>query len=86
MNKTERQRLESVKKKHETAAWMNQRPNPLPVFRRGQIVNVYQGCGWAKGKVITSTPKGCCVGLFRPDKMVNVYDARCIKPCKDQDV
>lgn len=69
----------------EKAAWMNQKPNPIPVFPRGKIVAVYRGAGWSKGKVVNSTNKSCVVKLFQGDIMVNVYDARCVKPV-DQSV
>lgn len=85
MNKNERQRLEALKNNQERAAWMNQKPNPLPVFRKGQMVSIYMGSGWSQGRVVSSTPKGCCVSVTRPDKIVNVYDARCIKPCKEEE-
>jgi len=68
----------------EAAAWMNQPPNPLPVFRKGETVQVYRGSGWSKGKVVMSSPKGCQVRLSMPDRTVSVYDARCIKPYSDK--
>jgi len=66
----------------EQAAWMNQAPNPLPVFKKGELVEVYRGAGWSKASVIDSTPKGCQVSIFQADKLTSIYDARCIRPCK----
>lgn len=62
------------------AAWMNQRPNPLPVFRRGELVEIYRGAGWSKASVIESTARGCSVKILQNDQFTNVYDARCIRP------
>lgn len=64
----------------EKAAWMNQSPNPLPIFRKGQSVQVYRGAGWSKASVINSSPRGCSVRLVQGGALINVYDARCIKP------
>jgi hypothetical protein len=62
------------------AAWMNQSPHPLPIFRKGQLVQVYRGAGWSKGKVLASSRDTCSVRLSQGDKIVSLYDARCIKP------
>lgn len=78
--------MTDIKKKKavlDRAAWMNQSPNPLPVFRKGEVVQVYRGAGWSKGKVISSTSKGCMVNLFQGDNTINVYDARCIRKAGD---
>jgi len=69
----------------EAAAWMNQPPHPLPVFRRNEMVEVYRGSGWSKAKVIESTPHRCSVLIFQGDKTTNIYDARCIKPIKQSE-
>lgn len=61
------------------AAWMNQSPHPLPIFRKGQTVQVYRGAGWSKGRVLTSSRNNCSVRLSQGDKIVTLYDARCIK-------
>lgn len=65
------------------AAWMNQPPNPLPVFRRGQIIEVYRGSGWSKARVIESTPRGCHVDIPQANKQTIIYDARCLRPLKE---
>lgn len=80
--------MSNIKKKKEMldrAAWMNQSPNPLPVFRRGETVQVYRGSGWSKGQVVASSPKGCMVNLFQGDNTINVYDARCIRKTGNPD-
>lgn len=66
----------------DAAAWMNQAPNPLPIFLKGQAVEVYRGAGWSKGSVVLSTPGGCTVYINQGGKTINVYDARCIRPIK----
>ncbi len=66
----------------DAAAWMNQPPNPLPVFRKGEVVEVYRGAGWSKARVTQSTPKSCSVQILQGDKLTSVYDARCIRPLK----
>jgi len=63
-----------------TSEWMNQKPNPLPLFLRGQSVQVYRGAGWSAGNVIDSRPSGCIVKLKQTQEDVRVYDARCIRP------
>ena len=65
------------------AAWMNQRSHPLPIFKNGDMVQVYRNQRWVKGKVLISTPGGCTVDLFQDSTTVNVYDARCICPTDD---
>ena len=62
------------------AAWMNQPPNPLPIFRKGSPVRVYRGAGWSLANVVDSTSRGCSVRLAQGGTLINVYDARCIKP------
>lgn len=64
----------------EAAAWMNQKPYPIPVFRKGEMVEIYRGAGWSKATVLNSTPKGCSVRIAQNDQMTNIYDARCIRP------
>lgn len=68
----------------DAAAWMNQPPNPLPVFRRGQIIDVYRGSGWSKARVIESSAKGCQVEILQGAKRTVVYDARCLRPLKEK--
>lgn len=68
----------------DAAAWMNQPPNPLPVFRRGEIIEVYRGSGWSKAKVIQSTARGCHVEIIQGAKQAMVYDARCLRPIKNK--
>lgn len=73
----------SIKKKKaalEAAAWMNQKPYPLPVFRKGEVVEIYRGAGWSKATVVNSTAKGCGVKVWQNDQLANIYDARCIRP------
>lgn len=67
------------------AAWMNQSPNPLPIFRKGTSVHVYRGAGWSLASVVNSTPQGCSVRLAQGGALINVYDARCIKPASTSD-
>lgn len=76
----------SRRKALEHAAWMNQPPNPLPVFRRGSPVQVYRGAGWSAGSVVQSGPNGCVVKLNQTREDVRVYDARCIRPVSQKDV
>lgn len=70
---------QSKKRAIDTAAWMNQKPNPLPLFVKGQAVQVYRGAGWSVGNVIDSSPSGCVVKLKQTQQDVRVYDARCIR-------
>lgn len=63
-----------------SAQWMNQRPNPLPLFVKGQSVQVYRGAGWSAATVLDSTPQGCLVKLKQTQQDIRVYDARCIRP------
>jgi hypothetical protein len=74
------QEFESRRKQLDLASWMNQSPNPLPIFRKGQRINVYRGAGWSAGVVIESSRNGCSVKLNQSGQMVRVYDARCLKP------
>lgn len=64
----------------ENAAWMNQSPHPMPIFRRNQSVMVYRGAGWSKGVVVMSAKQGCRVKLSQDQRTITVYDARSIKP------
>jgi hypothetical protein len=64
----------------DAAAWMNQKPYPIPVFRKGEAVEIYRGAGWSKATVINSTAKGCSVKIWQNDQLTNIYDARCIRP------
>lgn len=64
----------------DNAAWMNQSPHPLPIFRRDQSVMVYRGAGWSKGIVVNSARQGCRVKLSQDQRTITVYDARSIKP------
>lgn len=60
-------------------AWMNQRPNPLPIFKQNQNVLVYRNQSWTKGRVVSSSPSGCVVNLDQDSTIFRVYDARCIR-------
>lgn len=64
----------------ENAAWWNQPPHPLPIFRRNQSVSVFRGAGWSKAVVVSSSRDGCRVKLTQDQRTVTVYDARSIKP------
>lgn len=55
---------------------MQQAPTPLPVFRRNANVEVYMGCGWAKGAVESSDRTRCVVLLRIGQRRTVVYDAR----------
>jgi hypothetical protein len=72
--------LKSKKKSLSVAEWMNQKPNPLPLFLKGQSVQVYRGAGWSAASVVDSTPNGCVVKLKQGQQDVRIYDARCIRP------
>lgn len=67
----------------EAAAWMNQKPNPLPTFIKGQAVEVYRTASWTKASVVSSSPNGCTVRLAQGGQNVNIYDARCIRPIQN---
>lgn len=71
--------LKAKKKAIDSAAWMNQAPHPLPIFRKGSKVSVYRGSGWSAGHVIESSRDGCSVKLSQGEQMVRVYDRRSIK-------
>lgn len=80
MAKSSQGSIKTKKAALEAAAWMNQRPYPLPVFRKGDIIEIYRGAGWSKARVIESTAKGCSVKILQNDQFANVYDARCVRP------
>lgn len=62
------------------ASWMARPPTPLPVFLKGQTVQIYVGSGWSSAKVLSSSDAHCLVSLSKGDRMIKVYDARCIRP------
>jgi hypothetical protein len=72
------------KKAIENAAWMNQPPHPLPVFRKGSKVNVFRGAGWSAGLVLDSSRDGCTIKIIQSGQTVRVYDARSIKPLSEK--
>jgi hypothetical protein len=59
--------------------WMQQRPQPMQVFRKGTTVKVFMGAGWATGKVEESSTTSCIVYIKMGNKRVTVYDRRNIK-------
>ena len=61
------------------ADWMTQDPTPLPVFRRGTTVKVFNGSGWQTAVVEDSTSKRCQVFIKMGAKRTIVYDRRNIK-------
>tara|TARA_B100000902_G_C26711221_1_gene621991 strand:+ start:84 stop:332 length:249 start_codon:yes stop_codon:yes gene_type:complete len=70
------------KKAWDQASWMNQDPQPLPRFSRGQSVQVYRGAGWSKAVVENSSRSNCTVRIAQGNQIVRVYDRRCIRPAK----
>lgn len=58
---------------------MEQKPHPLPVFRKGTSVKVYMGAGWQAGGVVESSRDRCEVTLRQGNKTVIVFDRRNIK-------
>ena len=80
MTKAQQASIKTKKAAIDAAAWMNQKPYPLPVFRKGDVVEIYRGAGWSKATVLNSTAKGCSVRIMQNDQMTNIYDARCIRP------
>ena len=67
------------KKALDSAAWMNQPPHPIPIFRRGTTVSVFRGAGWSKGVVVKSSKNACMVKLEQTGNTISVYDRRSIK-------
>ena len=67
------------KKALDNAAWMNQPPHPIPIFRRGTKVSVFRGAGWSKGEVVKSTKTACHIKLEQTGNTISVYDRRSIK-------
>lgn len=58
--------------------------HPIPVRRKGVIVEVFMGCGWAKGRVTSSTRDCCSVFLLKAQRSTTCYDGRNIRDCKEQ--
>lgn len=68
---------------YKEAARLAELPHPLQVRRTGSIVEIFTGCGWAKGRVTTSTRDLCGVFLLRAQRSTTCYDDRNIRDCKE---
>lgn len=55
------------------------RPFPLPLFTKGQKVQVFMGAGWSIGHVEESNQARCSVKLKVGNKPVTIHDARCVR-------
>lgn len=58
---------------------MQQKPFPLPVYRKGTKVQVFLGAGWSVGIVLESSQEKCFVQLKNNNRNISVFDARSIK-------
>jgi hypothetical protein len=56
------------------------RPTPVRIYARHSSVEVYLGCGWKKGSVISSDRDGCSVWLGSEQRMTRCFDNRNIRP------
>jgi hypothetical protein len=56
---------------------------PFPARRKGSMIEVYTGCGWAKGRVTLSLRDRCSVFLLKSQRSTACYDARNIRDCKE---
>lgn len=61
------------------AEWYQQPPLPMRSFRKQQLVKVFMGAGWSKGKVVQWTKDGVTVRLIREQRNVVVRDNRNIR-------
>lgn len=73
--------------KHKPSAHQNEtrllaEPTPMKARRKGEQVEVYMGCGWAKGSVVTSSRERCGVRLAKTQSMTTCYDDRNIRSAK----
>jgi hypothetical protein len=55
------------------------KPFPLRIYRKGQKVQVFMGCGYSTAFVMESFQDRCVVRLSRTGRVVSVYDQRSIK-------
>lgn len=60
-------------------------PFPLRIYRKGQKVQVFMGCGYSTAFVVESFQDRCVVRLARTGRVLSVYDQRSIKEVKEQD-
>lgn len=58
--------------------------HPMSVRRRGEAVEVYVGCGWSKGTVLSSTRDFCCVKITKTQSSSTCYDNRNIRSPKEK--
>jgi hypothetical protein len=58
---------------------------PLPIFRKGTMVQVYLGAGWSTGRVIASKQDHCQVTLTMGNRTITVFDARSIRQTESND-
>lgn len=65
--------------------WMQQKPQPMKVFRKGSTVKVFMGAGWATARVEQSSTTNCVVYIKTGSKRVTVYDRRNIKESASKD-
>jgi hypothetical protein len=56
---------------------------PFPARRKGSMVEIYTGCGWAKGRVTLSSRDCCGIFLIKAQRSTTCYDARNIRDCKE---
>lgn len=62
---------------------MAQSPFPMPLFTVGSKVQVYLGAGFGTGYVVSSSQDRCVVRLTTGNRPITVYDARSIRPAKN---
>lgn len=82
MSKTAQKEFKQKKKAWDQASWMNQKPHPLPLFIKGQAVQVYRGAGWSSAHVENSSVNSCTVRLSQGSQLIQIYDRRCIRSAK----
>lgn len=68
----------------ERANSFNRPSFPLTIYRTGQKIQVFMGCGYSTAFVVESHQDRCIVRLARTGRVVSVYDQRSIKEVKQE--
>lgn len=73
-----------LKSAHKDALRLKEEIHPIPTRRKGTLVEVFMGCGWAKGRVTFSSRDSCSVFLLKTQRSTTCYDGRNVRDCKEQ--
>jgi len=58
---------------------------PMTIRRKGEMVEVYMGCGWSKGLVAMSSKDRCSVRITKTQVTTTCYDNRNIRSIKSNE-